>query len=40
MNYRNEPDPVKGRHDLIFLMFEFEMLGSKSPEKIKIILIQ
>jgi len=26
-SYRNEPDPVPGRHDLIFPMFEFEMKG-------------
>lgn len=26
-SYRNEPNPVVGRHDLIFPMFEFEMLG-------------
>lgn len=27
-SYRNEPNPVKGRHDLIFPMFEFEGKGS------------
>jgi len=27
-SYRNEPDPVPGRHDLIFPMFEFEMRGT------------
>lgn len=27
-SYRNEPAPVEGRHDLIFPMFEFEMLGN------------
>ncbi len=27
-SYRNEPNPVKGRHDLIFPMFEFETKGS------------
>lgn len=27
-SYRNEPNPVPGRHDLIFPMFEFEMKGS------------
>jgi len=27
-SYRNEPNPVKGRHDKIFPMFEFEMRGS------------
>lgn len=26
-SYRNEPDPVPGRHDLIFPMFEFELHG-------------
>ena len=26
-SYREEPDPIKGRHDLIFPMFEFEMPG-------------
>lgn len=26
-SYRNEPDPVPGRHDLIFPMFEFESRG-------------
>lgn len=26
-SYRNEPDPVPGRHDLIFPLFEFEMKG-------------
>jgi aspartyl/asparaginyl-tRNA synthetase len=27
-SYRNEPNPVPGRHDLIFPMFEFEMPGN------------
>tara|TARA_Y100000310_G_C20505976_1_gene726431 strand:- start:88 stop:924 length:837 start_codon:yes stop_codon:yes gene_type:complete len=27
-SYRNEPNPVPGRHDLIFPMFEFEMKGN------------
>ncbi len=27
-SYRNEPNPVKGRHDLIFPMFEFESRGN------------
>jgi aspartyl/asparaginyl-tRNA synthetase len=27
-SYRNEPNPVEGRHDLIFPMFEFEMKGN------------
>jgi len=26
-SFRNEPEPVPGRHDLIFPMFEFEMHG-------------
>lgn len=26
-SYRNEPNPVEGRHNLIFPMFEFEMKG-------------
>lgn len=26
-SYRNEPNPIPGRHDLIFPMFEFEMHG-------------
>ncbi len=27
-SYRNEPNPVPGRHDLVFPMFEFELKGS------------
>ena len=27
-SYRNEPNPVEGRHDLIFPMFEFELKGN------------
>ena len=27
-SYRNEPNPIKGRHDLIFPMFEFEGKGT------------
>ena len=27
-SYRNEPNPIPGRHDKIFPMFEFEMKGS------------
>jgi aspartyl/asparaginyl-tRNA synthetase len=27
-SYRNEPNPVPGRHDMIFPMFEFESKGS------------
>lgn len=26
-SYRNEPNPIPGRHDLIFPMFEFELKG-------------
>ena len=26
-SYRNEPNPIEGRHDLIFPMFEFELKG-------------
>jgi aspartyl/asparaginyl-tRNA synthetase len=26
-SYRNEPNPIAGRHDLIFPMFEFELKG-------------
>ena len=26
-SYRNEPNPVEGRHDIIFPMFEFEFKG-------------
>ena len=26
-SYRNEPNPVQGRHDKIFPMFEFELKG-------------
>ena len=26
-SYREEPDPIPGRHDLVFPMFEFEMPG-------------
>ena len=29
-SFRNEPNPVPGRHDKIFPMFEFEMKGSLS----------
>ena len=29
-SYRNEPNPIKGRHDLIFPMFEFESKGDFS----------
>ena len=32
-SYRNEPNPIKGRHDLIFPMFEFE--GKGDFEKLK-----
>ena len=27
-SYRNEPNPIPGRHDLIFPMFEFELKGN------------
>ena len=27
-SYRNEPNPVPGRHDMIFPMFEFESKGN------------
>jgi len=29
-SYRNEPNPIEGRHDLIFPMFEFEFKGNKA----------
>lgn len=29
-SYRNEPNPIPGRHDLIFPMFEFELKGDMS----------
>lgn len=29
-SYRNEPDPISGRHDIIFPMFEFESNGNIS----------
>lgn len=29
-SYRNEPNPIEGRHDLIFPMFEFEFKGNMS----------
>lgn len=29
-SYRNEPNPVEGRHELIFPMFEFELKGGMS----------
>jgi len=34
-SYRNEPNPVAGRHDLIFPMFEFELKGGMD-EMVKI----
>ena len=34
-SYRNEPNPVPGRHDLIFPMFEFETKGGQQ-EMIKL----
>jgi aspartyl/asparaginyl-tRNA synthetase len=30
-SYRNEPNPVPGRHDLVFPMFEFELQGGFEP---------
>jgi aspartyl/asparaginyl-tRNA synthetase len=32
-SYRNEPNPVEGRHDKIFPMFEFEMKGNMDEMK-------
>ena len=32
-SYRNEPNPVPGRHDKIFPMFEFEMKGDMEAMK-------
>jgi aspartyl/asparaginyl-tRNA synthetase len=32
-SYRNEPNPIPGRHDLIFPMFEFELKGDLSEMK-------
>ncbi|MEM7175377.1 MAG: amino acid--tRNA ligase-related protein [Chlamydiota bacterium] len=32
-SYRNEPDPVEGRHDKIFPMFEFEAKGGMDALK-------
>ena len=32
-SYRNEPNPIEGRHDLIFPMFEFEGKGDFSELK-------
>ena len=32
-SYRNEPNPVPGRHDKIFPMFEFEMKGDMEDMK-------
>ena len=32
-SYRNEPDPVPGRHDRIFPMFEFELKGGMDELK-------
>lgn len=33
-SYRNEPNPVAGRHDKIFPMFEFEMKGGMEEMKV------
>lgn len=30
-SYRNEPNPIEGRHKIIFPMFEFEMHGGMEP---------
>lgn len=32
-SYRNEPDPIPGRHEIIFPMFEFELKGDFSDMK-------
>ena len=32
-SYRNEPDPIPGRHDRIFPMFEFELKGGMDELK-------
>ena len=32
-SYRNEPNPIPGRHDLIFPMFEFELKGDFNEMK-------
>lgn len=29
-SYRNEPNPIRGRHDIVFPMFEFEGRGTKA----------
>ena len=40
-SYRNEPNPVPGRHKIIFPMFEFEMRGSiEDLEKFEIGLLE
>jgi aspartyl/asparaginyl-tRNA synthetase len=40
-SYRNEPDPVPGRHDRIFPMFEFELKGGIGElRKIEIELLE
>ena len=33
-SFRNEPNPVPGRHDKIFPMFEFEMKGGSDGKRI------
>ena len=42
-SFRNEPNPVPGRHDKIFPMFEFEMKGSMDDmvqlEKIYLLIL-
>lgn len=32
-SYRNEPNPIEGRHDLVFPMFEFETAGTMKDMK-------
>jgi len=40
-SYRNEPNPVPGRHDLIFPMFEFEMKGDlKAMQELETELVE
>jgi len=40
-SYRNEPNPIAGRHDKIFPMFEFEMKGGMAElEKMECELLQ
>jgi aspartyl/asparaginyl-tRNA synthetase len=40
-SYRNEPNPIPGRHDFIFPMFEFELKGDlQELERMEIELLQ